>query len=183
MSSARVIVIIGILLFVALGIYILVDMAHPALNKDIEALASDSQNGKNQSGPQVEPSLIESSAYSDNPEQSDYDRNKVLLADDMQNFASETIQFFRAPSDQKGAGNELKSLTPARLAAFLNFYGPNHSISTYNGEIRITGITGSLVILKGLGTKKKDNKFNLVTTTVNVSTGNIDTEITDAASF
>jgi len=56
-------------------------------------------------------------------------------------------------------------------------------LTTDNGEYRLDGISGSVLTIKALGKEMKNNKYPLITTTIDMSTASITNAISAAASF
>lgn len=117
-----------------------------------------------------------------------YAENKSALATEINNYASQAIQYWRMPLSMGGASMDANNINLAALALFLGFQntgGENavYSIKSDNGEYRIMGINGTNLIIHGLGKEEKSGKHPLAKTTINISTSAITTAFADTTGF
>lgn len=115
-----------------------------------------------------------------------YINNQQSCAAELQNnYCTLSLQYYKTPKSQGGAGQDSTEVTVEKVATFLGFHGPNHSLlsPSDNGEFRVTGTTSTTVTLKALGTEEKGGKKPMITSTVNLKTGDIISSTTSAVSF
>jgi hypothetical protein len=114
-----------------------------------------------------------------------YDANLHALAGELQNYASQVIQYWKTPESQGGAGQNYSALNTYGLAMYLGFTdeNPAKSLETDNGTFIVDSITNGIVVLKGVGRAKKNGLFPLVTTRVDLSGGSITSQIGQSAGF
>lgn len=115
-----------------------------------------------------------------------YNNNKQACASELQNnYCTLSIQYFKMPKGQGGAGQDSTEVTVAKVAAYLGFHGPNYSLlnPSDNGEFRVTEASGTFVTLKALGAEQKAGKYPLITSVINLKTGRITSSVTAATSF
>lgn len=116
-----------------------------------------------------------------------YNGNQQAVAGELQNYASQSIQYFKTPKSQGGAGQDKTEVTVTKVATFLGFIQANNSLTSDNGEFRVTSVaTGGdscLVVLKGLGVEIKNNVKPLITTTVNLNSSQINSSVSTGTTF
>jgi hypothetical protein len=112
-----------------------------------------------------------------------YNSNKQAVAAELTDYAAQVLQFWKTPASMGGAGGVITNVTVAKTASYIGFTGASSSITTDNGEFRVTAVDGNVVTLKGLGKENKSNSFPYVTTTVDLSNSAIATTIGTASSF
>ncbi len=112
-----------------------------------------------------------------------YNANQQGVASELQNYGMLSIQYYKTPKSQGGAGMDSTAVTVAKIAPFLGFTGPNDSVTSDNGEFRIISITGAILTLKGKGVEMKNDKFPLVTTTVGMATGTVISSVSSGTTF
>jgi hypothetical protein len=115
-----------------------------------------------------------------------YNSNQQAVASELQNYGSQVIQYFKTPTSQGGAGQDVANVTIAKVATFLGFTGTSNSLESDNGEFRVTAVAGSdtmQVTLKGLGTELKSEKKPLVTTIVSLASGTITSTVSSGTTF
>jgi type II secretory pathway pseudopilin PulG len=104
-----------------------------------------------------------------------YNSNQQAVASELQNYGSQCIQYFKTPKSMGGAGKDSSStvLTKGNISTFIGFDPTAFTISSDNGQYKVTTISGSNVTIAGLGTELKSAKKPLVTTTVTLRSGTI----------
>lgn len=114
-----------------------------------------------------------------------YNGNQQACASELQGYGSLCIQYYKTPKSQGGAGQDSTAISVAKIASFLGFIGPNDSLMdpSDNGEFRVSSVSGSTVILTGMGKELKAGKYPFITTTVNVAQGTINSVVTAATTF
>jgi hypothetical protein len=112
-----------------------------------------------------------------------YNSNQQAVAGELQNYGSQAIQYYKTPVSQGGAGQDSTNVTVTKVATFLGFTGTNNSLTSDNGEFRVTAVSGTTVTLKGLGKELKSAKYPLVTTTVSLAAGTITSSVSSGATF
>ena len=112
-----------------------------------------------------------------------YNSNQQAVSGELQNYASQVVQYYKTPTAQGGAGQDSTLVNAAGVAVFIGFTGANNSITTDNGEFRVTAAANTAVTLKGLGKEKKSNKFPKITTTINLNTGTINSAVSSGTDF
>ena len=112
-----------------------------------------------------------------------YNANQQAVSGELQNYASQVIQFYKTPTSQGGAGQDSTNVTIANVATFIGFTSDDDGLSTDNGEFRVTAASGNSVTLKGLGKELKDAKNPLVTTTVDLAAGSISSTVSSGTGF
>jgi len=112
-----------------------------------------------------------------------YNSNQQAVSGELQNYASQVVQFYKTPTSQGGAGQDTSYVSVSAVATFIGFTGTNSSLATDNGEFRVTAATGTSVTLKGLGKERKSNAYPLVTTTVNLAAGTISSVVGSGTTF
>ena len=114
-----------------------------------------------------------------------YNNNQQAVASELQNYGSLAIQYYKTPKSQGGAGQDSTMVNVAGIAAYLGFIGPNDSLMdpSDNGEFRVTGVSGAVVTLKGMGKEIKAGNHPFVTTVVNLAHGTISSTVTSANTF
>jgi hypothetical protein len=112
-----------------------------------------------------------------------YNANQQAVSGELQNYASQVIQFYKTPTSQGGAGQDSTNVSTTNVATFIGFTGTSSSLTTDNGEFRVTGASGNTVTLKGLGKELKSAKYPLVTTTVSLAAGTISSTVSSGTGF
>lgn len=115
-----------------------------------------------------------------------YINNQQSCAAELQNnYCTLSLQYYKTPKAQGGAGQDSTEVTVEKVASFLGFHGPNHSLlsPSDNGEFRVTNTTGSTVTLKALGTEEKNGKRPFITSIVHLRTGEIISSTSAATAF
>jgi hypothetical protein len=118
-----------------------------------------------------------------------YNNNQQAVAAELQNYATQAIQFYKTPVSQGGAGQDSTKVTVSSLSAFLGFTSPSvrvmmsSSMITDNGEYRIMAVTGNTVMLQGMGVETKAGKHPLIYTNVELNTGNITSTVSSGTEF
>ncbi len=91
---------------------------------------------------------------------------------ELENYASQAIQFWKTPVSQGGAGQKVSKVNTEDVSIFLGFMGDNLSLITDNGEFRVISCSGDTVVLKGVGCyAESDGNYQIDTVTVNLSSG------------
>ncbi len=112
-----------------------------------------------------------------------YNGNQQAVASELQNYGSQAIQYYKTPKSQGGAGQDSLEVTVTKVATFLGFTGANDSLTSDNGEFRVTGVSGTTVTLKGKGVELKAAKNPLVTTTIALAAGTITSSVSSGTTF
>ncbi len=112
-----------------------------------------------------------------------YNGNQQAVASELQNYGSQAIQYFKTPKSQGGAGQDSLEVTVTKVATFLGFTGANDSLTSDNGEFRVTAVSGTTVTLKGKGVELKAAKNPIVTTTVALAAGTITSVVSSGTTF
>ncbi len=115
-----------------------------------------------------------------------YNNNQQACASELQNnYCTISIQYYKTPKSQGGAGQDSTEVTVEKVATFLGFLGPNHSLMnpSDNGEFRVTNASGTTVTLKALGKELKAGKHPLITSVISLSTGTVVSNVSAATSF
>jgi len=112
-----------------------------------------------------------------------YNSNKQAVSADLNNYASQVIQFWKTPASLGGGGNKPANLTQAKIAAYITFTGADFSASSDNGDYRITAVVGNIVTLKGLGKEEKGGQKPLITTNVDVASSAISSVAASGTGF
>ena len=110
-----------------------------------------------------------------------FNSNQQALSGELQNYASQCIQFFKTPEGQGGAGNDTTKVVLATLANFINFSGTGETLDTDNGTFKITDGVGGTVVLEGIGKESKGGEYPKITTTIVLTTGAITSVVSRAA--
>jgi hypothetical protein len=112
-----------------------------------------------------------------------YNGNQQAVASELQNYGSQAIQYYKTPKSQGGAGQDSTEVTVAKVATFLGFTGTNNSLTSDNGEFRVTAVAGTTVTLKGKGVELKSGKNPLITTTISLAAGTITSSVSSGTTF
>ena len=112
-----------------------------------------------------------------------YNNNQQAVSGELQNYASQAIQFWKTPVAQGGAGQDSTHVNATDVATFIGFTGANQSLTTDNGEYRVITASGTAVQLKGLGKELKSSKHPLVTTNINLTAGTISSSVGTGTTF
>ncbi len=112
-----------------------------------------------------------------------YNSNQQAISGELQNYASQVIQYFKTPTSQGGAGQTLDAVDVSILSTFIGFTDQPNALITDNGEFRVTGFVSPVVTLKGLGKEMKNSKYPLVTTEINLTTGSITSSVSSATGW
>jgi hypothetical protein len=112
-----------------------------------------------------------------------YNSNKQALSVEMLNYATYVLQFWKTPRSMGGAGQVVANLETTACANYIGFSDAEMSTSSENGEFRLISIVGSVVTLKALGREKRDDEFPVVTVVVDVTTGQITTDVSTATGW
>lgn len=126
-----------------------------------------------------------------------YNSNLQAVTAELANYSTQIIQYWKTPISLGGAGQKEANLTVSRIATYLamaneiaessrangngndngNETSGNNVITNNTGQFKISRVNGKVVTLIGLGKEQRADKKPLVTTKVDVSTGEIDTTI------
>ena len=112
-----------------------------------------------------------------------YNSNQQAVSGELQNYGSQAIQYYKTPVAQGGAGQDSTNVTQAKVAVFIGFDATAYTLTTDNGQFKVTGVSGNTVTIKGLGKELKSAKYPLVTTTVNVASGTITSVVSSGTAF
>jgi cell shape-determining protein MreC len=113
-----------------------------------------------------------------------YNSNRQAVASELNGFATQIIEFWKTPASLGGAGKVISNVTVTRTATYIGFTATSpYNFISDNGEYRITGISGNIVTLKGLGTETKGNNKPLLTTAVNVTIDSLGTTVGTGTGF
>lgn len=112
-----------------------------------------------------------------------YNSNQKNLGTEMATYIPLVYKYWESRKMIGGAEMDTTEVSPARVAGYIGFTGANYSTSSENGEIRITQAAATTVVLEGLGKEKRKGKFPYITATLNLATGNTQTEIGAAESW
>jgi len=113
----------------------------------------------------------------------EYNSNKNAMASEMATYPPYVIRYWLTIKMLGGAEKDAAMLTKEKIAGYLGFMGANYSNTSENGEFRISSITGTTVVLKGLGKETRLGKHPLVTATVNLATETFTTTVSVADSL
>lgn len=112
-----------------------------------------------------------------------YNGNQQAVASELQNYGSQAIQYYKTPKSQGGAGQDSTFVTQGNVATFIGFDPTAFTLTSDNGQFKVTAASGTTVTLKGLGTELKSAKKPLVTTTVSLSAGTITSTVSSGTAF
>jgi len=102
-----------------------------------------------------------------------YENNLNAVNSELQNYASQVIQFYYTPESQGGAGRDGRNVTLDKVSLFIGFLGQFYNLSTDNGEFRVTSTDHQWVELQGVGKVKRKNLYPSVTTTIDLKSRSI----------
>jgi hypothetical protein len=104
-----------------------------------------------------------------------YHSNQQAMIGDLWNYGAQSIQFWKTPMSQGGAGHIKTEVTAPRVANFLGFYDSGNTHTADDGIFRVaevvTGGDTLNVILEGIGNNVKNEAYPFVTTTINLKRG------------
>ncbi len=116
-----------------------------------------------------------------------YNSNRSAINTELHTFAGLLLQYWKMPPMMGGAGMSSTNVTTGAVAGSIGFTSRNGNGQYYhgsdNGEFRIKSVTGSVVVIGGLGKELKNELRPYVETTVNMENGSISSVVTDAADF
>ena len=117
-----------------------------------------------------------------------YNANQNAIAVNMQDINTKMLQFWMLPSSMGGANQLPANVKMETVGASLGFSknGEVYSFINEDGEFRLksTNETNGKVVIEGLGNVgKSNNKFPLVTMTIDMMTQSAETAITEASGF
>lgn len=106
-------------------------------------------------------------------ERSQYATYKMMLTQDMQQYAAQIIQYWKTPVSQGGAGRDPRHFTKEALNNWLNV--PRTGVlALETGTMEITSITGGTVRLLGIPKRTGDNvPDTFIIMAVDCDSGNI----------
>src|SRR5512133_3662632 len=103
-----------------------------------------------------------------------YNSNQQAVSGELQNYASQVIQYWKTPTSQGGAGQSTTGVSASTIATFIGFDPTALTLTTDNGTFKVAYTAAAdEVTLYGLGTEDKGGNKPLVTTTVTLSTSAI----------
>ncbi len=111
-----------------------------------------------------------------------YNSNKTAVAGELQQYASQVVQWYKTPVSQGGAGSPATitadAATAGIIGTFIGFGGATSGTDT--GDYTITVPTTTTVVITGLGKEIKSGKQPKGETTITFPTCTIGTTTTDA---
>lgn len=109
-----------------------------------------------------------------------YNSNKTTLASELQQYASQVVQWYKTPVSQGGAGSpadlSAAAITADVIGSFIGFGGDDTTTET--GTYTITK-TNTTVVITGLGKEIRDGKQPKGVTTITVPACTIGTVTSD----
>ncbi len=112
-----------------------------------------------------------------------YNSNRDALISELVTYRPAVVRYWKVSRLLGGADGNIANVTQERVANYIGFTDSLYSISSDNGEFRVTGVAGRIVTIKGLGVETKGGKHPFVTATINIVTGGTTTTIAEAASW
>jgi len=109
-----------------------------------------------------------------------YNSNKTAVAGELQQYASQVVQWYKTPESQGGAGSPATiTATAATIGTFIGFGGATSSTDT--GDFTVAVPTTTTVTITGLGKEIKAGKQPQGVTTITFPACTITTSTTDVA--
>ncbi len=105
-----------------------------------------------------------------------YTSNKVAIAADAQNFATQVVQYYKTPASQGGADKTMANMTKDKISSFIGWEGI--TTTTENGEYALI-VTDNNVYVLGLGEETKGKNHPAVRTTIAFPAGTISAKVID----
>lgn len=112
-----------------------------------------------------------------------YNSNKDALISELITYRPAVVRYWKVSRLLGGAGGDITNVTQERVANYIGFTDSLYSMSSENGEFRVTGVAGRIVTIKALGTETKGGKHPFVTATINIVTGATTTTVSSAAGW
>lgn len=112
-----------------------------------------------------------------------YNSNRNNLGTEMATYYPLVLKYWESRKMIGGAEMDTTEVSQERVAGYIGFTGANYSTTSQNGEIRITQAAGTTVVLEGLGVEKRKGQYPYITSTIDLATGNTETEISAAESW
>lgn len=109
----------------------------------------------------------------------EYNSNKRNLAAELSTYPPFVFKYWETVEMLGGAGGNTDNVTPARVAGYIGFTGPNNSWTSENGEFRVIVAAGTRVSIRGLGSSTRNGKHPMVTARINLATKTFTTTVTD----
>lgn len=118
-----------------------------------------------------------------------YNSNKTAVTGELQQYASQVIQWYKTPISQGGAGapTDFSGFATTDIGSYIGFASDDAETSnasdvltTETGTYTIT-IDGTDVVLTGVGTEERGGNNPQGVTTITFPAGTIETEVSDVA--
>ncbi len=119
-----------------------------------------------------------------------YNANRLTVANEMQQYVKASVQYWKTPTSQGGAGAEIRHIRAGDIALAIGFqtfrggpYNGNYGTTSENGDFIVVGLENDVLILKGLGHEAKSGKRPMVQMNINLNTYMCRTTYSDAEGF
>lgn len=107
-----------------------------------------------------------------------YNNNRQAVATELNTYGTSAIQWWKTPVAQGGAGKTFNATTAvADIAEYIGFTDANSTITTDTGTFTLQSAAASNnVVIKGVGTEKRDATLVTLWAVVDLVDGDIEVE-------
>jgi len=120
-----------------------------------------------------------------------YNANQQAVASELNNYAAMVMQWWKTPAAQGGAGQLDSNISQTNVATWIGFDASTYAYTNPDtGQFKITAVTdgsgtgeSETVEIQGLGNEERNNANPLLTTTVTLASGDINTVVSSDTEF